>query len=209
MAEHSWSHAFPASIFEADIPSSTSSSLSQAVPELPIPSTSGSSSGPVAPATSAGPSHISSVSLHATPCQCNFVLVVLAIDFLTDSKHAQSKSVTPQNRNKFLEVKSPLMPRPVQYWDDTMCKVGATFNHSACPLKGIPSGYILPEPALFAYHSDDVACQSYMQMYLKLCEGILYHINNVGMVKALQSAGDWCKLLSLELHGSFMGPRQT
>lgn len=82
-----------------------------------------------------------------------------------------------------------------------MAEVGASFDHNRHPTTGIPSGYVLPDPALFANNNDDGARQAYLKTYLKLRESLLYRIENMGTLRCLKSTSDWQKLIGLELHG--------
>lgn len=83
-----------------------------------------------------------------------------------------------------------------------MVRVARDFDHQRHPAKDIPSGYVLPEPAVFANHQDDEARQMYMKTYLKLREVTMYQIANTGVFRSLRRPAEWRALLGLELHGS-------
>lgn len=93
------------------------------------------------------------------------------------------------------------MPWPIPCWQDAMAEVSIKFDHNRHPSSGL-SGYLLPDPALFANNKDDGARQAYLKTYLKLREGLLYRIANMGTVQCLKSTSDWRKLIGLELHGT-------
>lgn len=94
------------------------------------------------------------------------------------------------------------MPRAIPCWQDAMFEVGRTFDHDRHPLPGIPAGYVLPDPALFANNEDDGARQAYLKTYLKLREALLYCIANMGTLQCLKRTSDWRMLIGLELHGT-------
>lgn len=85
-----------------------------------------------------------------------------------------------------------------------MLRVSQSFDHQRHPDKDIPSGYALPEPAVFANHEDEEARQMYMKTYLKLREVTMYQIANNGVHRSLRRPAEWRTLLGLELHGSRM-----
>ncbi|KAE9388809.1 hypothetical protein BT96DRAFT_835763 [Gymnopus androsaceus JB14] len=94
------------------------------------------------------------------------------------------------------------MPRTILAWSQAMIKVGETFDHNQHPPPGVPSGYVFPEPFMFANPDDNVVRQRFMRTYLKLHDAITYRITNLGAFKSLKSASDWRKLIGMELHGT-------
>lgn len=121
--------------------------------------------------------------------------------FFPDSKSKQPKATAPQ-RNKFEEVKSPMMPHSLPVWSDASSRVGLTFDHSQKSRHGVPRGYFLPDPALFAHHQDPNSCQSYLHTYLKLHDILFYQLTTCGAAAYMLNPPDWRRLLSLELHGT-------
>ncbi|KAE9403718.1 hypothetical protein BT96DRAFT_936159 [Gymnopus androsaceus JB14] len=94
------------------------------------------------------------------------------------------------------------MPMSIEAWSDACYTFSHDFDQQQGPRPNVSCNYVLPEPALFANHSQDDSRQAYFAMYLKLRLVIMYRIRSKGMLECLRSAGDWRKILGLELHGT-------
>ncbi|KAF9067760.1 hypothetical protein BDP27DRAFT_1422617 [Rhodocollybia butyracea] len=62
-------------------------------------------------------------------------------------------------------------------------------------------GYVLPEPAVFVNHQNEVSRAQYFLTYLKVRRAFIAAINLLGPIVCQRLAKDWHRLLSLELHG--------
>jgi hypothetical protein len=116
-------------------------------------------------------------------------------------KHKQ-KEPPKEHRNKFNKVVSPIMPPAISYWLDASIKVGETFDQNQPSRKGVPRGYVLPEPALFAVNQNITSRNTYLLTYLKLRDLLIYRMQNLSMGDALKDQKEWRKIIGLELHGS-------
>lgn len=201
MAEYSWGQAFPSLYGPEDLSQVSYNDPSSVTtrPAAPLHS--------FAVASLAGPSRCST-SPKATrkdPCMLilDLILETSITPFNLDPKNFRSKpsSNHRKDRNKFMEVTSPLLPNSILDWVAASEHVGKGFNQNQKARSGVPRGYFLPEPALFANHSSDVSRQAYFSTYLKVREIILYRLRTLGASTCLKSSGEWRKLLGLELHG--------
>lgn len=205
MADFSWSIAFPASVWGVDKAVAGVSYDSHSVDQVRYaPSSSAVSvSGPL---SLSGPSRTtrgaSQSRMHSTPCTHLFLLLTQFLLILQSVLDQKSKGNSKQeHRNKFYEVVSPIMPQSIRAWAQAARAVGEDFNQDQPAREGVNRGYVLPEPALFANHQDDKACQCYLGTYLKLRDILLYQLKKHGSLAVLRSPAEWRMLLGLELHG--------
>ncbi|KAL0569155.1 hypothetical protein V5O48_012818 [Marasmius crinis-equi] len=59
---------------------------------------------------------------------------------------AHQKAAAAPERNKFLDMDSPLLPVPLPAWKATSESVGCSFDLKTQPLAGVDHGYALPDP---------------------------------------------------------------
>ncbi|KAE9388849.1 hypothetical protein BT96DRAFT_1025289 [Gymnopus androsaceus JB14] len=110
-----------------------------------------------------------------------------------------------QDRSKFLEIDSTIMPRPIPAWSRASKLVSRDFDQNQRARPGVPRGYFLPEPGLFAGSQDLNAQNAYISMYLKLRDVLLHHIRSLSMVGCLKTHAEWRKIIGLERHtGEYM-----
>jgi hypothetical protein len=108
-------------------------------------------------------------------------------------------------RNKFEPINSRLLPPNILVWVEASRKVGATFNPNIDARQGVGRGYILPEPAMIAGLSNENTRQSFIRVYLKLCNLLLYWIQKAGVLASCLSPDQWRSLLGLELFQTSKG----
>ncbi|KAF9038395.1 hypothetical protein BDP27DRAFT_1435480 [Rhodocollybia butyracea] len=192
MAEECWTIASPAAIFGADlihnnvdysVKSTASSSTSTKLSTL-----SGSTGNSDSNALAAGPSCTRSPSS-------------------ASSSQPHKKQKTTNNppgvqRNKFLKPNSPIMPHAFPKWVEAALSLLHHFKVDEQPQPGVNCGYVLPEPAVFANHQNEVSRAQYFLTYLKVHRVFIAAINLLGPIVCQRSAKDWRRLLLLELHGS-------
>ncbi|KAJ3898183.1 hypothetical protein F5879DRAFT_995056 [Lentinula edodes] len=183
MAEYSWGQAFP-SLYGPEDLSQVSYDDPSSVTTRP-----------------AAPLHSSAVASLAGPSRCSTSPKATRKDPYPKNFRSKPSSNHRKDRNKFMEVTSPLLPNSIPDWVVASEHVGKGFNQNQKARSGVPRGYFLPEPALFANHSSDMSRQAYFSTYLKVREIILYRLRTLGASTCLKSSGEWRKLLGLELHG--------
>lgn len=94
------------------------------------------------------------------------------------------------------------MPDSLGPWVLASKSVGQQFDMNQRARPGVPRGYVLPEPALFANHKHESSRQSYLKTYLKLRDVLMYSITSLGALASMKSPSDWRSMLALELHGT-------
>ncbi|KAJ3757395.1 hypothetical protein EV360DRAFT_71186 [Lentinula raphanica] len=175
MAEHNEQLAFPGSAFDYtsptpnDVlnPSELPSFEANTLHEQPLP-------------PQAGPSKKSSIP-RSKP--------------YSKPKRSISKQVD-RGRNKFEPVSSVIMPPSIPAWVEASRKVGEHFQDSQSPRKGVPRGYLLPDPCMLGA-MDPKLSQSFLKMYLKLRRLLHYRLRKIGIVSASLSNSEWRKILGL------------
>jgi hypothetical protein len=94
------------------------------------------------------------------------------------------------------------MPHAFPKWVEAALSLSHHFKVNEQPWAGVNCRYMLPEPAVFANHQNEVSCVQYFLTYLKVRWVFIAPIDLLGPIVCQRSAKDWHRLLSLELHGS-------
>jgi hypothetical protein len=208
MAIECWTIAFPAAIFGADLIQNKVDYSSNIKPSGSSASSSSSHKLPVPPSdaqlSAAGPSHSrtrSPTTISPQP-QSKYASYHHSRDFTDQFFLEKRKTATTVQRNKFDEPDSAIMPHAFPRWVEAAMSVSHKFKPDEQPRSGVNRGYVLPEPAVFANHQNEVSRQQYFLTYLKVREVFIAAIDLLGPVVCQCSPKDWRRLLSLELHGS-------
>lgn len=92
------------------------------------------------------------------------------------------------------------MPHPIPSWTRASKLVGCDFDQNQRARPGVPRGYFLPEPGLFAGSKDLNARNAYILTYLKLRDVLLHRIRSLSVVDCLKPHTEWRKIIGLERH---------
>lgn len=180
MANSTWNMAFPAAVFGPDVVQNVGYDAQTKQPDevkLPVPLSSKPSAS-LPPSSSSFPTDSHSTSHHSRPS--------------TSSSRASGKrkAAPTEHCNRFIPFESPIMPNAIEPWTTASRTIGETFDNNQVERPGVSRNYVLPEPYLFAGHSDEGARQAMLKTYLKVREVLFYDILTRGAHNCLRSPPD-------------------
>lgn len=191
MADSIWNIAFPAAVFGPDVVSNVSYDSQSNRPDEVIHPPSNTS---VVHSRSSSRTSTASTSAHTSSSPST-----------SSRASGKRKAEAPERRNKFFPVESPIMPVEIESWVTASKTIGKTFDNNQPERPGVSRKYVLPEPSLFAGHSDEGARQAMLKTFLKVREVLFYDISTRGTLNCLKSPQDWRRMMGLELHGQKSG----
>lgn len=212
MADSTWNVAFPAAVFGPDVVQNVSYDAQlqikpSEVLTLPVASStdtsftlSSESHSSVSSAPSASQSTTTSRSQstsRSTTSRSNGSGARSTLSAASEKRKAEPT----ERRNKFIPIQSPIMPVELQPWITASRMIGETFDNKQPERPGVPRKYVLPEPSLFAGHSNEGARQAMLKTFLKVREVLYYDIFTRGAMSCLKYPAEWRRMMGLELHG--------
>ncbi|KAJ3791638.1 hypothetical protein GGU11DRAFT_751350 [Lentinula aff. detonsa] len=157
--------------------------------------------------TRTAPTHLHSTSQAAGPSRSG--MASSSIESYPYNRPNRHPNLKQEVRNKFIPIRSAVMPIPVLSWAEASECIGQRFNHSQAGRPNVNQGYVLPEPALFVTQKYDATSQHFFANYLRVRKALLYRIDKCGILDALLSPTQWRTLLGLNLHDSDLSSGTT
>jgi hypothetical protein len=119
-----------------------------------------------------------------------------------DSNKPKKAGAPAQDRDKFTDPDSPILPPAIPSWRDALQHVKGC-NVEFALQEQIPTdlGYVFPEPALFVSTQSSVRQDVYFRGWLKHRGVLLYQLSSNFSATPMPTSG-WRKLLAFELDGS-------
>ncbi|KAL0063028.1 hypothetical protein AAF712_010051 [Marasmius tenuissimus] len=104
-----------------------------------------------------------------------------------------------RDRDKFVDVVSPMMPPPLPVWARASVQAGAGFDPNLRPPPGLNNGYALPDPNIIAGTRNQATQAAFITTWLKLRPVLLYRLQSptFGPLKPKE----WRVVLGMEVHG--------
>ncbi|KAL0059302.1 hypothetical protein AAF712_013950 [Marasmius tenuissimus] len=133
---------------------------------------------------SSGPSRSSKTSNRHNPIQ---------------TSNAPSRSNPNNDRNKFVDMDSPLIPPALKVWSEASRNAGNGFNPNTPPPTGHNNGYALPDPNIIASTKNEPTQAAFITTWLKLRQVLMYRLQSPTFVPL--KAKEWRSVLGLEIHG--------
>ncbi|KAG7087206.1 hypothetical protein E1B28_013187 [Marasmius oreades] len=99
--------------------------------------------------------------------------VLIFIGHIPFAKPSSSKQLQIE-RNKFVDIESPLMPRAIKPWAAASQSAGVGFDPNTPPLNGRDNRYALPDPNIITGTANAVTREAFLRTWLKLRPVLLY-----------------------------------
>ncbi|KAL0568378.1 hypothetical protein V5O48_013609 [Marasmius crinis-equi] len=112
----------------------------------------------------------------------------------------ESTATATIERNKFIDVDSPFMPRTFSTWAAASVAVGETFDLNIAPPAGRNTGYALPDPNILVGTKNEGARIRYVTTWLKIRPVMLYRMRSPTFEPLKTS--DWRSILGMEAHST-------
>ncbi|KAK1227008.1 hypothetical protein PQX77_009970 [Marasmius sp. AFHP31] len=106
---------------------------------------------------------------------------------------------TNSDRNKFVDVASPIMPPPLPAWARASAQAGAGFDPNTRPPPGLNNGYALPDPSIIAGTKNEATQAAFITTWLRLRTVLLYRLQSPTF--APLKPKEWRVVLGMEIHG--------
>lgn len=105
-----------------------------------------------------------------------------------------------RHRNKFIDVKTPLMPCGIPAWQDAAVSAPAAglAPQSATPCNGLPGGYVLPEANMIVSPVHEDVRAGGMRVLVRIWDLLIYRLT-IGKLTILR-AKQWHSVMTLETH---------
>ncbi|KAL0570739.1 hypothetical protein V5O48_011220 [Marasmius crinis-equi] len=111
----------------------------------------------------------------------------------------KSRNVGENNRNKFLDIESPLMPASLENWARASAVVGEGFDPNTPSPENIDTGYALPDPAVIAGTTKEATHAAYFAAWLRLRPVLLYRLLSPKF-RPMRTRS-WHSVLGIDIHG--------
>ncbi|KAL0573871.1 hypothetical protein V5O48_008073 [Marasmius crinis-equi] len=108
---------------------------------------------------------------------------------------AQAANTSSGERNKFLEVDSPIFPSRLVNWASACAMAGEGFDPNASAAQG----YALPDPAFIAVSANEKTVAGFLTTWLRLRQVLVYRLMSPTF-RPLPTR-DWRSILGIEMHG--------
>ncbi|KAK1234652.1 hypothetical protein PQX77_002145 [Marasmius sp. AFHP31] len=135
--------------------------------------------------SSSGPSHTSRAPYRHHPTRLSGVQVPLPS--------------ANNDRDKFVNVASPIMPPPLPAWARASAQAGAGFDPNTRPPPGLNNGYALPDPNIIAGTKNEATQAAFITTWLRLRAVLLYRLRSPTF--APLKPKEWRVVLGMEVHG--------
>ncbi|KAL0057492.1 hypothetical protein AAF712_015862 [Marasmius tenuissimus] len=139
-------------------------------------------------ASSSGPSRSSKTLNRHNPIQSG-----------PESPNTASQSNPNNDRDKFIDVESAIMPPALRVWAEASRRAGAGFNPNTPPPAGRNNGYALPDPNIIASTRNEKTQAAFITTWLKLRQVLMYRLQSPTFTPL--KVKEWRSVLGLEIHG--------
>ncbi|KAL0565964.1 hypothetical protein V5O48_016053 [Marasmius crinis-equi] len=109
------------------------------------------------------------------------------------------KGVGENDRNKFIDVVSPLMPSSLANWSRASTNAGSGFDPNSPSPDGRDNGYALLDPGVIAGSKQDPVRAAFFATWLRLRPVLLYRLLSPAFRP--MKTKDWRSVLGIQVHG--------
>ncbi|KAK1216265.1 hypothetical protein PQX77_021101 [Marasmius sp. AFHP31] len=102
------------------------------------------------------------------------------------------------DRDKFVNVASPIMPPPLLAWARASAQAGAGFDPNTCPPPGLNNGYALPDPNIIVGTKNQATQAAFITTWLRLRAVLLYRLRSPTF--APLKPKEWRVVLGMDIH---------